>query len=131
MRKYASFLTVLAVAAAPYRHRGRDKDYWSVEDPDQLYGPLRAEPFEALGVACKRTAVRLTRATATIGVHLSLHVPHHAVLCATITHYIIERVLFRYISPLPEAPPGPRSVIKDLKAVRRAVAADLKREKNE
>ena len=60
MRKYASFLTVLAVAAAPYRHRGRDKDYWSVEDPDQLYGPLRAEPFEALGVACKRTAVRLT-----------------------------------------------------------------------
>ena len=65
MRKYASFLTVLAVAAAPYRHRGRDKDYWSVEDPDQLYGPLRAEPFEALGVACKRTAVRLTRATAT------------------------------------------------------------------
>ena len=65
MRKYASFLTVLAAAAAPYRHRGRDRDYWNVEDPDQLYGPLRAEPFEALGVACKRTAVRLTRATAT------------------------------------------------------------------
>ena len=65
MRKYASLLTVLAAAAAPFRHRGRDKDYWSVEDPDELYGPLRAEPFEALGVACKRTAVRLTRATAT------------------------------------------------------------------
>ena len=65
MRKYASFLTVVAVAAAPFRHRGRDRDYWSVEDPDRLYGPLRAEPFEALGVACKRTAVRLTRATAT------------------------------------------------------------------
>ena len=66
MRKYASFLTVLAVAAAePFRHRGRDRDYWNVQDPDQLYGPLRAEPFEALGVACKRTAVRLTRATAT------------------------------------------------------------------
>ena len=45
MRKYASFLTVLAAAAAPFRHRGRDKDYWSVEDPDELYGPLRAEPF--------------------------------------------------------------------------------------
>ena len=28
MRKYASFLTVLAVAAAePFRHRGRDRDY--------------------------------------------------------------------------------------------------------
>ena len=65
MRKYAPFLTVLAAAAAPYRHRGRDRDYWNVEDPDRLYGPLRAEPFEALGVACKRTAVRLTRATAT------------------------------------------------------------------
>ena len=65
MRKYASLLTVLAVAAAPYRHRGRDRDYWNVEDPDHLYGPLRAEPFAALGVACKRTAARLTRATAT------------------------------------------------------------------
>ena len=66
MRKYASFLTVLAVAAAaPFRHRGRDKDYWNVDDPDELYGPLGVEPFEALGVACKRTAVRLTRATAT------------------------------------------------------------------
>ena len=65
MRKYASFLTVVAAAAAPYRHRGRDKDYWNVEEPDELYGPLNAEPFEALGVACKRTAVRLTRATAT------------------------------------------------------------------
>ena len=61
MRKYASFLTVVAAAAAPYRHRGRDRDYWNVEDPDRLYGPLRAEPFEALGVACKRTAGRLTR----------------------------------------------------------------------
>ena len=66
MRKYASFLTVLAAAAAPFRHRGRDRDYWSVEDPDELYGPLGAEPFAALGVACKRTAARLTRATATI-----------------------------------------------------------------
>ena len=65
MRKYASFLTVLAAAAAPFRHRGRDKDYWSVEDPDELYGPLGAEPFAALGVACERTAGRLTRATAT------------------------------------------------------------------
>ena len=61
MRNYASFLTVVAAAAAPYRHRGRDRDYWNVEDPDRLYGPLGAEPFEALGVACKRTAVRLTR----------------------------------------------------------------------
>ena len=65
MRKYAPFLTVLAAAAAPFRHRGRDRDYWSVEDPDELYGPLGAEPFAALGVACKRTAARLTRATAT------------------------------------------------------------------
>ena len=63
MRKYASFLTVVAAAAAPFRHRGRDRDYWNVEDPDRLYGPLRAEPFEALGVACERTAGRLTRAT--------------------------------------------------------------------
>ena len=62
MRKYAPFLTVLAAAAAePFRHRGRDRDYWNVQDPDQLHGPLRAEPFEALGVACKRTAVRLIR----------------------------------------------------------------------
>ena len=65
MRKYASLLTVLAVAAAPYRHRGRDRDYWNVQDPDRLHGPLRAEPVAALGVSCKRTAVRLTRATAT------------------------------------------------------------------
>ena len=56
MRKYVLF-TVLAVAAAGHG------DYWNVKDPDQLYGPLRAEPFEALGFACKRTAVRLTRAT--------------------------------------------------------------------
>ena len=70
MRKYASLLTVLAVAAAePFRHRGRDRDYWNVQDPDQLYGPLRAEPFEALGVACKRTAVRLTRATACVEIN--------------------------------------------------------------
>ena len=60
MRRYASFLTVLAVAAAaPFRHRGRDRDYWNVEDPDRLYGPLSAEPFAALGVACERTAGRL------------------------------------------------------------------------
>ena len=65
MLKYAPFLTVVAAAAAPFRHRGRDRDYWNVQEPDQLYGPLRAEPFEALGVACKRTAGRLTRATAT------------------------------------------------------------------
>ena len=65
MRTYAAFLTVVAAAAAPFRHRGRDKDYWNVEDPDRLYGPLGAEPFEALSVACKRTAARLTRATAT------------------------------------------------------------------
>ena len=65
MRKFASFLTVVAAAAAPFRHRGRDRDYWSVEDPDELYGPLSAEPFAALGVACTRTAGRLTRATAT------------------------------------------------------------------
>ena len=65
MRKYASLLTVVAAAAAPFRHRGRDRDCWSVEDPDRLYGPLGAEPFGALGVACERTAGRLTRATAT------------------------------------------------------------------
>ena len=65
MRTYAAFLTVVAAAAAPFRHRGRDKVYWNVEDPDRLYGPLGAEPFEALSVACKRTAARLTRATAT------------------------------------------------------------------
>ena len=65
MRTYAAFLTVVAAAAAPFRHRGRDKDYWNVEDPDRLYGPLGAEPFEALSLACKRTAARLTRATAT------------------------------------------------------------------
>ena len=65
MRTYAAFLTLVAAAAAPFRHRGRDKDYWNVEDPDRLYGPLGAEPFEALSVACKRTAARLTRATAT------------------------------------------------------------------
>ena len=65
MRTYAAFLTVVAAAAAPFRHRGRDKDYWNVEDPDRLYGPLGAEPFEALSFACKRTAARLTRATAT------------------------------------------------------------------
>ena len=65
MRTYAAFLTVVAAAAAPFRHRGRDKIYWNVEDPDRLYGPLGAEPFEALSVACKRTAARLTRATAT------------------------------------------------------------------
>ena len=65
MRTYAAFLTVVAAAAAPFRHRGRDKIYWNVEDPDRLYGPLGAEPFEALSLACKRTAARLTRATAT------------------------------------------------------------------
>ena len=65
MRTYAAFLTIVAAAAAPFRHRGRDKIYWNVEDPDRLYGPLGAEPFEALSLACKRTAARLTRATAT------------------------------------------------------------------
>ena len=60
MRKYVSTCVLLAVGAA-----AGHKDYWNVQDPDQLYGPLRVEPFEALGFACKRTAVRLTRATAT------------------------------------------------------------------
>jgi hypothetical protein len=30
MRKYVFTVTVLAVAAAPFRHRGRDRDYWNV-----------------------------------------------------------------------------------------------------
>ena len=60
MRKYVSLTLVLAVASA-----ARNVGYWNVQDPEQLYGPLRVEPFEALGFACKRTAVRLTRSTAT------------------------------------------------------------------
>ena len=60
MSKYASFACLLVAASA-----ARNVGYWNVQDPDQLYGPLRVEPFEALGFACKRTAVRLTRATAT------------------------------------------------------------------
>jgi hypothetical protein len=44
MRKYVLF-TVLAVAAA-----ARNDGYWNVQDPEQLYGPLRVEPFEALGL---------------------------------------------------------------------------------
>ena len=62
MRVYLSFTIALAVATAAVR---RNDGYWNVQDPDQLYGPLRVEPFAALGFACKRTAVRLTRATAT------------------------------------------------------------------
>ena len=63
MSKYVPFITwqCLLVAASAARNAG----YWNVQDPEQLYGPLRIEPFEALGFACKRTAVRLTRATAT------------------------------------------------------------------
>ncbi len=59
MSKYASFACLVAASAA------RNPGYWNVQDPEQLYGPLWVEPFEALGFACKRTAVRLTRATAT------------------------------------------------------------------
>ena len=46
MSKYVSFSLVLAVAAA-----ARNVGYWNVQDPDQLYGPLRAEPFEALSIS--------------------------------------------------------------------------------
>ena len=63
MSKYVPFITwqCLLVAASAARNVG----YWNVQDPEQLYGPLPVEPFEALGFACKRTAVRLTRSTAT------------------------------------------------------------------
>ena len=60
MGKYASFACLLVAASA-----ARNDGYWNVQDPEQLYGPLRVEPFEALGFACKRTALRLTRSTAT------------------------------------------------------------------
>ncbi len=49
MSKYVPFITwqcLLAVAAA-----ARNVGYWNVQDPDQLYGPLRAEPFEALSIS--------------------------------------------------------------------------------
>ena len=52
MRKYAPLLTALAAAAAPYRHRGRDRDYWNVEDPDRLYRAPPRGRARASGAKC-------------------------------------------------------------------------------